>query len=94
MLLEMIDRPASDVLNAAQSGGVASNLQHELDYLIPGTLFYAGAFTVFSSLIVCLNMPAMLTLPGGNFFSDWKLITIQIGSKTFFVGFCIHLVKI
>ncbi|GAB5585328.1 hypothetical protein Unana1_00228 [Umbelopsis nana] len=52
-------RPASDVLNAAQSAGVASNLQHELDYLIP----------------------AMLTLPGGNFFSDWKLITIQIGSN-------------
>lgn len=31
-----IDKPAQDVLNAAQSGGLASNLQHELDYLIPG----------------------------------------------------------
>jgi phospholipase B1 len=24
---------------------------------------------------------AMWTLPGSNFFSDWKLITIQIGSN-------------
>ncbi|CAO3689679.1 unnamed protein product [Umbelopsis ramanniana] len=52
-------KPAQDVLNAAQSGGLASNLQHELDYLIP----------------------AMLTLPGGKYFTDWKLITIQIGSN-------------
>ncbi|KAG2172290.1 hypothetical protein INT43_004832, partial [Umbelopsis isabellina] len=57
-------KPSSDVLNAAQSGGLAENLDHELDYLIAGNLALA-----------------MATLPGGNFLTDWKLITIQIGSN-------------
>ena len=30
------DRPLKDRLNAAQSAGMAMNLDHELDYLIPG----------------------------------------------------------
>jgi hypothetical protein len=30
-----LDKPALDVLNAAQSAGLAMNLDHELDYLLP-----------------------------------------------------------
>lgn len=32
------DRPRRDQLNAAQSGAIAMNLDHELDYLIPGKM--------------------------------------------------------
>lgn len=33
------------------------------------------------------HMVAMLTLPGGKYFSDWKLITIQIGSMCRYISF-------
>lgn len=35
MLIYHLDRPLRDNLNAAQSGGMAVNLDYELDYLIP-----------------------------------------------------------
>lgn len=34
-----IDSPNDDQLNAAQSGAIAMNLDHELDYLIPRKLY-------------------------------------------------------
>ena len=55
----MFRNKKKDVLNAALSGGLAMNLEDELDYLIP----------------------RMKELPNVNFETDWKLITIQIGSK-------------
>jgi hypothetical protein len=33
------------------------------------------------------HMAAMLTLPGGKYFTDWKLITIQIGSMCIYILF-------
>ena len=36
-MVSFIDRPLRDRLNAAISGGVARNLDRELDYLIPRT---------------------------------------------------------
>ncbi|CAM0140608.1 unnamed protein product [Umbelopsis sp. WA50703] len=52
-------KPTQDILNAAQSAARASNLQHELDYLIP----------------------AITNLPGGNLQTDWKIVTLQIGTN-------------
>jgi phospholipase B1 len=36
----IIDRPLRDILNGAQSGGLAMNLDYELDYLIPRMYAY------------------------------------------------------
>ena len=55
----MFRNKKSDVLNSALSGGLAMNLDDELDYLIP----------------------RMKEIEDINFESDWKMITIQIGSK-------------
>ncbi|KAF7727757.1 hypothetical protein EC973_007216 [Apophysomyces ossiformis] len=52
-------RPNEDVLDGAQTGAMAKNLDHELDYLIP----------------------RMKEIKEIDFDNDWKLFTIQIGSK-------------
>ncbi|KAI9263353.1 hypothetical protein BDA99DRAFT_438410 [Phascolomyces articulosus] len=59
LCLDMFRNSEKDVLNAALSGGLAMNLDDELDYLIP----------------------RMKEIPDVNFETDWKLITIQIGSN-------------
>jgi hypothetical protein len=40
----LIDRPNKDELNAALSGAIAKNLDHELDYLLERKQFFSNRF--------------------------------------------------
>jgi hypothetical protein len=51
----LLDKPTSDVLNAAQSGGLAQNLDHELDYLIAGN-YRCKSFGQFIDTDVCVEI--------------------------------------
>lgn len=48
-----IDSPEDDQLNAAQSGAIAMNLEHELDYLIPRK--YIWKIAVKDRIIDCIE---------------------------------------
>jgi phospholipase B1 len=75
-----LDKPTQDILNAAQSAARASNLQHELDYLIPGELDYT-CWSWYDTLAISNTLIAITNLLGGNLQTDWKIVTLQIGSK-------------
>ncbi|KAG0180675.1 hypothetical protein DFQ29_000187 [Apophysomyces sp. BC1021] len=72
---ESLDRADKDVLNGAQTGALAKNLDHELDYLIP------RMFMSLSNGLILKNTPGMKGIKDIDFENDWKLFTIQIGSN-------------
>jgi phospholipase B1 len=68
-------------LNGAQSGGLAMNLDYELDYLIPRMYAYVIHDCIYLHIfILFLGMKSLISK--SDIQNVWKMVTIQIGSKS------------